>query len=274
MTPKILLTIVLYNEKLANSVSYQSIKLAAERFKFDYTFYVHNNSPQAQPISEANVHYVHSPENVGLSKAYNNAAKYAKANGFEYLLLLDQDTLWNEDFFEKLSIAIEQNPTINLFAPIVLLKKNNARFSPKRLILTRTFNTTITQGIYPVNKYLIVNSGICIKLDAFFSCGGYDEAVYLDYADVRFIEKFAKHYNHFYLFNSIAYQDFSNDETDAQKLFNRFCIYLDCLLHYPKTSIIVKLAFLYTIFRHTLALTLRTREFRFIKMFFTHYLFK
>ncbi|MGL4364088.1 MAG: glycosyltransferase [Bacteroidales bacterium] len=275
MTPKILLTIVLYNEELANSVSYQSIKLAAERCKFDYAFYVHDNSTQVQPISEANVHYVHSPENVGLSKAYNNAAKYAKANGFEYLLLLDQDTLWNEDFFEKLSIAIEQNPTIKLFAPTICVTGTNMQLSPSNVLLGFALKNTTVKGINLfTSRTRIINSGLVININAFEQCGGYHENVFLDYSDEYFIEKFKQCYSHFVNIDSYAYQAWSNLETDVNVLTNRYRLYLECAKNYPKSSILDRLAWLFIVMKRCGGLTLRTKSINFINLLFTHYLFK
>jgi GT2 family glycosyltransferase len=64
---------------------------------------VYDNSPQAHRVdNDFTHHYVHDPENGGLAAAYNYALAYAEKNGYEWLLLLDQDTLLTSEFFAEL----------------------------------------------------------------------------------------------------------------------------------------------------------------------------
>lgn len=62
--------------------------------------------------------WVHTPENLGLSAIYNEViATWLRPD--EHLLLLDQDTLLPDNFFEAAAEAIPANPSVNLFLPMV-----------------------------------------------------------------------------------------------------------------------------------------------------------
>ena len=88
---KILCVIVLYKCKLENSKSYQSLLQNNEE-----TIFVYDNSPISQEVHGENIVYIHDSQNGGLSVAYNKAAQYARCNRFDWLLLLDQDTTFQD----------------------------------------------------------------------------------------------------------------------------------------------------------------------------------
>lgn len=273
MNYKILIAIVIYKEVLNRSESYRTINIALKKTNIEYKFYIHDNSLQKQIIEDKNIHYVHTKNNIGLSKAYNNAALYAKLNHYNWIILLDQDTTWDENYFIKIKEGIINHPKVKLFVPQLLLH-NNKKFSPVRYIYGRAYQTTLESGIHSLHKYFPVNSGLIINVDAFLKVGGYNEHVYLDHSDFQFIERFRKKYSNFCLIDSIGYQNFSNDEIDICRLKNRFIMYLDCLLHCDRPNIIYHISYLYSTLRHTMALSLRTKNSVFIKIFTTNYLLK
>lgn len=98
-SPTILIVIVLYKNKIANSVSYQIIK---EQCNSNCKIFIYDNSPVIDSdFIKYPIVYIHDHSNGGLGKAYNSAAQYAKENGIDWLLILDQDTKLLSGFLEN-----------------------------------------------------------------------------------------------------------------------------------------------------------------------------
>ncbi|GHT75981.1 glycosyl transferase [Bacteroidia bacterium] len=55
--------------------------------------------------------------NAGIGKALNEAAKYAKANGFTHLLTMDQDSCFEHDHFSKYISMVEKMNEKTIFSP-------------------------------------------------------------------------------------------------------------------------------------------------------------
>lgn len=89
MNKQLLFVIVIYNLDFHQSSTYQTLLLPHS----DIPTYIIDNSLYSQIVQDSNViFYSHHPDNPGVSFAYNEAAKYAKENGYGWMLLLDQDT--------------------------------------------------------------------------------------------------------------------------------------------------------------------------------------
>ena len=216
----ILPVIVLYKQQLDQCRTWKSVLK-------DYPgqIFVFDNSPEAGILPpDSRIIYRHAPDNPGISKAYNCAAEYALKNGFNWLLLLDQDTCF--DFpFSRYTDAIAANPEIRIFAPSVVTEKN-IPLSPINLHTLFPTAQHLAHGSYALSDYAPINSGTLIKLDAFYSCGKYNEAVFLDHSDYDFMEQAAAQGKRFVLLDARAVQDFSGDEPDKNKQFFRFVLFL------------------------------------------------
>ena len=94
----ILVVVVIYRMPVASTTAWTSLLPNSNKMKrLDVLFY--DNSPSPQHVPEQpylNVHYIHDHRNPGVSTAYNSAAKLAKHLNKGWLLLLDQDTEWNQ----------------------------------------------------------------------------------------------------------------------------------------------------------------------------------
>lgn len=239
--------------------------------------FVWDNSPSSQLISDnhkawVNIVYHHCPENLGLSHAYNCAAKFAQEKGYEWIMLLDQDTTFSENVITKIYEAIKCNNNIFLFAPIIRLI-NGTSFSPTRYKHKRGYSIDLHKGIYSLSKYSPVNSGMVINIKSFWESGGYNSKINLDFADFQFIERFRRIYKTFYLIDTVAIQDFSNDENNIEKLKTRFNIYCECAKKCEKTNLIDYLEYFYSVLRHTIGLIIKTHNFSFFKIFIDKYIF-
>lgn len=272
------IVLVLYKCKLSESASFISISKSLKENRIKADVLIWDNSPKPQNLLGIDkdvwnyVKYVHCPENEGVSKAYNTGASIAVTLGNEWLILLDQDTKFNINYFEKLITLTSLNESYELIAPLIKLK-NGTNFSPFRYMHKRGFEAKLTPNkSYPLSVYAIINSGMVINTKAFIVSGGYNERVKLDFADTQFIENFRKFYPEFFLLDTLVIQDFSNDEKDVNKLMKRFEMYCKSAKNCSKDNLKEHMEYFYTVFRHSVGLTLKTKNFLFLSNFFKYYL--
>lgn len=274
MAISILCTIVLYKTRLQESRSFSAVYAQAKNTGAEISFFIYDNSSDADPYASdfPGVHYVHCPENKGLGVAYNAAARYAKEKGFDWVLLLDQDTVLPDNFLQSYVKAIQENPGIQVFAPRVTLSGKSLLSPMKRWRKQATH--LVAEKTYPIRQYLVINSGLCVKTSLFMQSGGYDEKVWLDFADMQFIRKLLHvGVRRFYLLSCECMQHFSNLETDPEKLKQRFDIYIACARNCEYFDMADWIFRQYCVLSHTIGLTIRTRSVYFLKCFFTRYLF-
>lgn len=268
---KILFVIVLYKCRLKDSKSYISL---LKKYPNEYIF-LYDNSPVKQTIERDNVTYIHDAKNSGLGVAYNKAAEYAKQNGYEWILIMDQDTMFPPNALRYYEDAIKNNPGIMLFAPIHRVAENTYISPTHYRFKTSHLEKSARTGLLSFKDAAPINSGMLINVEAFYKAGGYDEDVVLDFSDIRFIEKFKKYYSSFYAIGKIVcLQDFSIDEQNAEKLMARYKIYLKCALACKREHLYDHLSYLYITSRRTMKWTLRTHSLSFLKTYVTDYLTK
>lgn len=266
--------LVLYKCNLKDSASFNTILHALKYSGKKATFYIYDNSPNSQTINEENIDfvYVHDSNNSGLSKAYNLGAMYAFKNNFEWITLLDQDTSFPIDYISKLECCIIKNHNAKMFASKLILN-NNTPFSPTKYRWKRGHSVDLEYDkFYSLYDFSPVNSGLTIELKSFLEVGGYNEDVFLDFADFQFIEKFRKTYSFFYLMNVTAVQDFSNDETNINKLNDRFILYCQCANNCKKENILEKIQYFYTVTRHCLGLIIKSKNLIFLKTYYKFFI--
>lgn len=268
---KILPIVVVYKEKLEEGNTYKSLLSRLDQS----VFVLYDNSPKPLYHSDDlkdGVIYIHDPMNSGLSKAYNLASQIAAKLHYDWLLLLDQDTNFDFSFYDCLNDALSQNDNVSVFVPVIKYKEGQP-FSPFRYRWNRGTGTNVSPGKYRLGKLLPVNSGACVKLSAFNDVGGYNENLRLDFSDVDFFMRLSRKNYEFIVLDSLANQSFSNMEKDSDKIFTRFLSYLKDAKMCTKYGIGSRIGFLYAVLRHTLALTIRTHDIRYITKFVNFYLY-
>jgi len=267
----LLLVIVIYKEKLKDSETYKSL---ISNYP-DMPLFIYDNSPVSQHSQDEfnnNVKYVSDTSNVGLSYAYNRAAEYANEKGYKWVLLMDQDTLFCKNILEMFVAAINENPAVSIFAPIVYSGK--ILLSPTKNKIFSKIKKPIT-GLLPLSEYNVINSGMLINVDAMMSVGGYNEEVWLDYSDYEFLNRMRnKGFLNLYIINRICYQTFSEDvQTPKQKL-DRYIVFCSCLKKCKKDTLRKNIFFLYQAIKRMLSLLIKTRSISPILIFKRNYLGK
>lgn len=269
---KVLCVIILFNRSLEKSVSFQT--LVKEALSDDIQLYIYDNSPK--PMHSENdfqdnsfINYVSDITNSGVSTGYNRASIFAARNGFTHLLLLDQDSTFdNCDYIQECINKANQMTNIKLFVPQVITTSGN-QISPVRLrFKIPTVFSFQPDREYPIKSMGIINSGMFVDLDALRNAGGYNEKVFLDYSDYQFVDRLSIYYHTFYLINRKLIQDFSDEEADLDKLFQRFKLFCKSLNGYEANNLIDSLAIKFIVLKRVLSLSVRCKSMDFFKYYF------
>lgn len=129
--------------------------------------------------------YRHSPENIGVSGAYNGALRIAEEQHIAWMLLLDQDTTLPSEFLATMLDRSHSQEAERAVAAIVpFLFDGERAISP--IAVGYAGNKPIPPpftGIYPKNLFA-ANSGSLIRVSALRRVGAYDERFWLDLSDV------------------------------------------------------------------------------------------
>ncbi len=119
-------------------------------------------------------------ENIGISRALNIAWHFAKDNNYDYLLTMDQDSVW-VNFKSFLTQVFSFTDKENIFGPEYRLYENN----------------NINEGEYRIT------SGMLVPLVLLDEIGGYYEDFVIDGIDVELCYRAREHgYKVYYVSNS------------------------------------------------------------------------
>ena len=272
-TDRILFVLVLYGCRLEESASYTS--LLAGLTDEHSNIFVYDNSPEPQQITISVGAYISNTGNGGLGLAYNEACRYAEANGYYWLLLLDQDTTFPPCALSSYRHAADRHPEVEMIVPRHRISDGRYLSPTRYRMKTSSLQDSAPTGYVTFREAAPINSGIMVSVRSFTKAGGYDEQVFLDFSDIRFIEKYRRHYSSFYVMpDVVCIQQFSGTEQQSDKVFRRFKIYLKCAANYPKESLSDALALTVTTLRPTLSSTLRERTLRYVKAWWKIYLMR
>src|SRR5574344_2195695 len=119
------------------------------------------------------IEYISNLSNLGIAVAQNIACKMAYENGFEWVILMDQDSRFESDFRLYLNNAerfYNNNKKIAIFTP----------------------------NIYPYNKDTLfvseaISSGSIVNLKVWKQCGGFLEKLFIDEVDTEFCWRIRKY---------------------------------------------------------------------------------
>jgi GT2 family glycosyltransferase len=207
---EILFVIVLYERKAEASQAYNGIRKLGELTRNPVSVFLYDNSPESSRPDDTTVIYRHDPENSGVSKAYNEGFIIASGLKKKWLLLLDQDTLFERAFIVKLPESLQKNNGSVAFVPVLFDK--HGVVSPFRWWLGRGIRTTAVIDRLPLSKFRFLNSGLLIKCEAFKNTGGYPESVPFDFSDIAFGEVLKKVTDHFIVVKISMQHSFSGSE--------------------------------------------------------------
>lgn len=228
-----LVVLVLYKTKLNDSKTFESLSQSLKVNNIKLELVVYDNSPEFNrdtlfEYPNWHITYIHDASNSGVSKAYNTAAEVAVNLKKKWLLLLDQDTDFPTNTIISYLFAIEMYQDGKLFVPVMKIN-SGAIISPCYFKYMRGISIKhIDTGRNDLDKYSVINSGMCIEIDAFRKNKGYNELIMLDFADHDFIRRFKKQLtNKFIVIDLIVTHQLSSTyKNSLQSDLNRFDYYL------------------------------------------------
>jgi GT2 family glycosyltransferase len=272
---KLAIGIVVFREKYRETSSFISLVAAlgqsADFAKF--TIYVYDNTDdrgwqinQSEVSIPNRVSYIHNDTNAGISVAYNWIAKAATADGAEWILFLDQDTVLPVESIAIYLFAMAQHPSILIKCPQLLV--NGSLFSPNRFWAMKSWPIEgLEPGVHLMKKFAIVNSGMLVRLDFFEELKGYAEDLRVDFADTEFIERAKEKTSEFELLPFQCNHSFSNDGSNKEAALFRFGIYATDLYNYPTKSGVAKVQLWLVGLAHAMMLMIRFRSVLFLSSF-------
>lgn len=192
--------IVLYKTKLEDSLTFKALKKNLSLLKdLGSKILIYNNSPEIE-IPQSNDYVIYTPtENLMLAGAYNYALQKAIENKAQWLLLLDQDTELNQDYFERLNAFLNKTdvssvydvvvPTLSIgdkhLSPIAYYKSTGPFISHLNKPLRN--NEDVVQYVTNEGKnYAAFNSASLLSIEILQRINGFDENYPLDMLDHKY----------------------------------------------------------------------------------------
>lgn len=225
---KLMVVLVLHKMEVHESPTVISLTTALQSIQQRASIFIYDNSPHdhSYKLNEFwATTYKHDSSNPGVSKAYNEGFKCAKAQNKTWMLLVDQDTEFEKDFFFKIKHAIENNPDQKLIVPIMMDEKG--MLSPFLFHFGRGIRLKkIKAGQYQLEEKKFINSGLLISRDLFELAGGFDDRYKLDFSDLAFIERLKSITNGFSVIDSkCRHSLFVTKRSSVEETLVRFKIY-------------------------------------------------
>lgn len=197
---KNLILIVIYNTNIIESETINSL-LDAKESLFDCHLFIWDNSQIFQDISiiketfnqqNTEVTYEHHPENLSLSKLYNNVINRFIDQNYEFLILFDQDSSFTKNLFFEFVNSYNKNKHISLFLPIIKFKSTIV--SPTRKYFLKGFYFDKKPlGLYRAKNISAINSGMIISFNFLRKkYKGYDERLKFYGTDDYFMMKYCQ----------------------------------------------------------------------------------
>lgn len=172
---------------------------------------------------ENNYIYISMQGNKGLSCAYNQALKVINYNSDDIIMLLDDDTRVNKEFFECLIKQISENPDYDIYCPCIR-GQDGKFYSPNEYRLFKSKQMKNIDSLIRNNKFNAINS--CTSIRAYvFDSFRYDERQFLDQIDHYFFRVQRKLHRRFFKIRYVIDQSFYLDKTnklDYSHAWNRY----------------------------------------------------
>ena len=222
---QILAVLVVYGEAPLATQSWQSLQATEAGKRLHWLIYDNSPGSAAQLQLPENIRYEHHPDNKGVSAAYLRAAVVGAALGAQWLLLLDQDSVFAPDWFEAYTDAIETDPNTKIMVPVI--RHNQHILSPATWRWGRTWTSKQTPpSTFSLQQFAPINAGMLIELAAYRAAGGHLREVAVDFSDFAFIYFFRRHFPTATLVNTTVAHRLSGAEAASyQQRLQRFEMY-------------------------------------------------
>ncbi len=216
----ILATIVLYNESLETSDTWQTLFQTAPA---SVSWLVINNGPSSISLPDNFVgEYYEDLSNAGLAVAYKKALLYAEEKSFSHLLFLDQDTTFPVDFWERQKKVLDENGEYSLYLPTIygerfMLSPCGFKHGLGRAITKKELPSVVT-----FKEYSFINSGaLFVVKDLSEVWSDTITGLFLDNIDHAIAHYLHLHHKKSIWFEADIRQSYSGDCTDKEQVLKR-----------------------------------------------------
>jgi predicted glycosyltransferase involved in capsule biosynthesis len=229
------IVLVLYRQKLENSLSYKTLCEFISILSCNYELLIYNNSSEICIEENPSYIVVNSKQNVMLAGAYNYALQRAITYNREWLLLLDQDTYLSKEYFEQINKALLYK---NIVAIIPKLFSGQIHLSPKSyypLFGPWIKMININKGGVIKNKTIqAFNTSALISVDTLRKIGGFPAHFPLDGLDTYVFYRFGKSKEQFYLMDVDLQHDLSVLDYQNKMTIQRYFSIIDSEYRFAK----------------------------------------
>ena len=180
---KILILIVLYKKSIEESVSYRTLKECIKSQNIRYKLIIYNNSSEYGLAESADAIVINSDHNGRLSSAYNYAWRYALAEGYQWMLLLDQDSELSEDYFSCLSDFLQTMTDDSIVAVAPKLVDGDQELSPRKISSVGWWENALQHTGIQRGRVVAFNSLSLLSVNFIQSIGGFSDKYPLDMLD-------------------------------------------------------------------------------------------
>ena len=208
---RIFAVVVLYRQRPSASLTVATLAGALrEAAVVDCHVLIHDNSPAGElALNELpeNFRYHAAARNRGLLGAYEAALAQARAEGYDWLLTLDQDTALPADFFSAIEPglkAAEDDPRIAAIVPH--LAEGEQLLSPAYVGIGRARPLPANFAGVPRSEARAFNSAALLRVEALDAIGGFDPCFWLDHLDSWLHHQFYQHGWSMYVLGSVHLQ--------------------------------------------------------------------
>ena len=114
--------------------------------------------------------------NSGLPVSLNAGCRLAMESGARYALLLDQDSIVSDGMVASLLCCMQ--PGVGIASPQIVDRNKREGFAP-------------SEAVVPIKR--VITSGALVSLEAWENVGGFDERIFVDWADYEFCANMREH---------------------------------------------------------------------------------
>lgn len=142
--------------------------------------YVFDNTEQQSTLKEplllrSKISYYHNGKNEGIAKRHNEAAHLSVAEGFDWILMMDQDSGFAVPMIENYLENFYQYKCTNNIAMFGVNFEQDIQ--------------TVSLSCAPVFSTELITSGTLLNLSLFQKIGGFDENLFIDAVDHEYTIK-------------------------------------------------------------------------------------
>jgi GT2 family glycosyltransferase len=228
---RILAVVALYEQSPRESnalSSFRAILNGDPEMATHFSLVIYDNSAESHRIAEdSSLHYVHDSANGGLAAAYNYALSRAEDTGYEWLLLLDQDTTLTSEFLaELIDCAHALRTEDNVAAIVPKLMVRGTILSPAEHFLDflrhqfRNYVQTLGQatGIQQ-GRVSAYNSGSALSVPLLRSIGGFPKEFWLDYLDHAVFHALCISGRRVYVLHAVLQHNLAESDLNARPIW-------------------------------------------------------